>query len=55
MFGANKNPEAQATQKLERFAVAITVDDKEAERPAEAGQLAQFVFAVVHVPTWAKA
>jgi len=55
VFGANKKPDEQAKQKFEAF-VAVTIAEAILlVKLAEAGQLAQFVLAVPHVPNWASA
>jgi len=51
VVGANKYPDEQAKQRLETLVVEITVEDNDADNPAEAAQKAQFVLAVEHVAT----
>jgi hypothetical protein len=51
VVGANKYPDEQARQRFETLVAEIIDADKLAVTPAEAGHEAQFVLAVVHVPT----
>jgi hypothetical protein len=51
VFGANKYPDEQARQRFEAFDPEITPALKDADNPADVAQDAQFVLAVVHVPT----